>query len=60
MASLGDAFAAALDGPDEESRYECGHCGVVADSWHDDCNRCGGTMMRIVTEPREDEIERYD
>lgn len=44
------SLAAALDGPDEASRYECGHCGAPADEWCPDCTRCGGTMMRIVTD----------
>ncbi|USZ69088.1 hypothetical protein NGM10_04955 [Halorussus salilacus] len=54
MGELADALAAALDGPDADSHYECTHCGAVADGWFDDCPKCGGTVMRIVTDHRDD------
>ncbi|WP_132057324.1 hypothetical protein [Halorussus amylolyticus] len=53
---LSAAFAAALDGPDVESHYECAHCGTVADEWSDDCPRCGGAVMRIVTSSEEERV----
>ena len=49
------AVAAAIDGPDAESVYECAHCGIGSDDWREDCPNCGGVLMRIVTDVRNDD-----
>jgi len=53
IAELSAALSAALDPPDVTTRYECTHCGAVADEYRDDCARCGGAVMRIVTDVRD-------
>lgn len=48
-------LAASLDGPDVESIYECAHCGTGSEDWREDCPGCGGVLMRIVTDARNDD-----
>ncbi|MFC4449198.1 hypothetical protein [Halorussus aquaticus] len=55
MSDFRSAVEDALDGPDVESVYECAHCGAGHDDWRDDCRRCGGVPMRIVTDARNDD-----
>ena len=55
MGELRDRVDAALDGPAAKSVYECAHCGFDNDGWQDDCPECGGVLMRIVTDSREDD-----
>ena len=47
------AMRDALDGPDVASVYECAHCGDGVGAWSEDCPRCGGVVMRIVTDLRD-------
>ena len=49
MDDLRGRIATSLDGPDVASVYECAHCGVESENWGEDCPRCGGVLMRIVT-----------
>lgn len=55
MSELEEKLAYALDGPDAESVYECAHCGLGHEDWQDDCPKCGGVLMRIVTDARDDD-----
>lgn len=55
MGNLRVRLEASLDGPDAVSVYECAHCGVESDDWDDDCPECGGVLMRIVTDGRNDD-----
>lgn len=45
----------ALSGPDAESSFECAHCGSGHKNWQADCQWCGGVVMRIVTDSRDDD-----
>ena len=49
MGDLRGRIATSLDGPDVASVFECAHCGVENENWNEDCPRCGGVLMRVVT-----------
>lgn len=55
MGNLRASLKTALDGPNVESVYECAHCGFGHEHWQDDCRDCGGVLMRIVTDSRNDD-----
>ena len=55
MSDLRSRLAASLDGPDVECIFECAHCGVDNERWREDCPRCGGVLMRIVTDAGNDD-----
>jgi rRNA maturation endonuclease Nob1 len=57
ITELSAALSAALETPDVATRYECTHCGTVVDEYRDDCPRCGGAVMRIVTDARDGPID---